>query len=58
MLRLEGGGWKSTNTGNSLATYPTARPVLRGRDYSDIVLLPDHGDAFHRQLNFFIYHYF
>ncbi|WP_230966084.1 hypothetical protein [Nostoc sp. NZL] len=45
MLRLEGGGWKSTNTGNSLATYPTARPVLRGRDYSDIVLLPDHGDA-------------
>ncbi|WP_236141694.1 hypothetical protein [Nostoc sp. CMAA1605] len=22
-----------------------ARPVLRGRDYSDIVLLPDHGDA-------------
>ncbi|MHC5748557.1 MAG: hypothetical protein ACYTXT_43305 [Nostoc sp.] len=23
-----------------------ASPVLRGRDYSDIVLLPDHGDAF------------
>ena len=22
-----------------------ARPVLRGRDYSDIVLLPDYGDA-------------
>jgi hypothetical protein len=24
-----------------------ASPVLRGRDYSDIVLLPDHGDALH-----------
>ncbi|WP_292750620.1 hypothetical protein [Nostoc sp. NMS4] len=22
-----------------------ASPVLRGRDYSDIVLLPDHGDT-------------
>lgn len=29
-LRLEGGGWKSANTGNSLATYPTACPVCRG----------------------------
>ncbi|MCC5670252.1 hypothetical protein LC653_42315, partial [Nostoc sp. CHAB 5784] len=45
MRSLEGGGWKSAKNGNSLATYPTARPVLRGRDYSDIVLLPDHGDA-------------
>ena len=30
MLRLEGGGWKSTSNGNSLATYPTSSPVLRG----------------------------
>jgi hypothetical protein len=28
MLRLEGGGWKSANTGNLLAAYPTARPDL------------------------------
>ena len=30
-LRLEGGGWKSANTGNSLATYPTASTVPNGR---------------------------
>ncbi len=30
MLRLEGGGWKSASNGNSLATYPTARPVRAG----------------------------
>ena len=30
-LRLEGGGWKSANTGNSLATYPTTRPELTER---------------------------
>jgi putative transposase len=29
MRSLEGGGWKSANTGNSLATYPTSRPVLK-----------------------------
>lgn len=28
-----------------------ASPVLRGRDYSDIVLLPDHGDAYHSKYN-------
>jgi|GEM_PF-6374196 len=28
MPSLEGGGWKSANTGNSLATYPTARLTL------------------------------
>jgi hypothetical protein len=32
MRSLEGGGWKSANTGNSLATYPTARPDLTQRD--------------------------
>jgi hypothetical protein len=26
---LEGGGWKSAYLGNSLAAYPTSRPVLR-----------------------------
>jgi hypothetical protein len=31
MRSLEGGGWKSANTGNSLATYPTARPDLTER---------------------------
>jgi len=31
MLRLEGGGWKSNSNGNSLATYPTARPDLTER---------------------------
>ncbi len=25
MRSLEGGGWKSTSNGNSLATYPTAQ---------------------------------
>jgi hypothetical protein len=28
----EGGRWKSTHRGNSLAAYPTARPVLNGGD--------------------------
>ncbi|MEJ6485627.1 hypothetical protein N0Y54_30785 [Nostoc punctiforme UO1] len=45
MRSLEGGGWKSAKNGNSLATYPTASPVLLGRDYSDIVLLPNHSPA-------------
>jgi large repetitive protein len=32
MRSSEGGGWKSANTGNSLATYPTASSVLwRGK---------------------------
>lgn len=31
MRSLEGGGWKSARNGNSLATYPTARPDLNGR---------------------------
>ncbi|MBD0264559.1 MAG: hypothetical protein ICV78_18090 [Tolypothrix sp. Co-bin9] len=31
MRSLEGGGWKSANTGNSLATYPTSRHVLKER---------------------------
>ncbi len=32
MRSLEGGGWKSTSNGNSLATYPTASSVLwRGK---------------------------
>src|SRR5439155_14254956 len=29
-ISLEGGRWKSTRLGNSLAAYPTARPVLNG----------------------------
>jgi hypothetical protein len=29
MRSLEGGGWKSANTDNSLATYPTSRTVLK-----------------------------
>jgi hypothetical protein len=29
-VRSEGGRWKSTHRGNSLAAYPTARPVRRG----------------------------
>jgi hypothetical protein len=29
MRSLEGGGWKSASNGNSLATYPTSRPVLK-----------------------------
>src|SRR5215510_12100898 len=28
--RSEEGRWKSTHRGNSLAAYPTARPVLKG----------------------------
>lgn len=32
MLRLEGGGWKSANIGNSLAAYPTARTDRTERD--------------------------
>jgi hypothetical protein len=31
MRSLEGGGWKSANTGNSLATYLTASTVSDGR---------------------------
>jgi hypothetical protein len=29
-ISLEGGRWKSTRWGNSLAAYPTAYPVLTG----------------------------
>ena len=29
-ISSEGGRWKSTRWGNSLAAYPTARPVLNG----------------------------
>src|SRR3989442_510358 len=31
-ISLEGGRWKSTRLGNSLAAYPTASPVLNGGD--------------------------
>jgi hypothetical protein len=31
MRSLEGGGWKSASNGNSLATYPTLRTVLKQR---------------------------
>jgi hypothetical protein len=40
-ISLEGGRWKSTHRGNSLAAYPTARPVLRGGGGSDITSLPN-----------------
>jgi hypothetical protein len=39
-ISLEGGRWKSTRWGNSLAAYPTARVVLRGLDGSNPVWLP------------------
>ncbi|PLZ36274.1 hypothetical protein CBP23_04155 [Fischerella thermalis WC344] len=29
MRSLEGGGWKSANNGNSLATHPTSTTVLK-----------------------------
>jgi len=38
---LEGGCWKSAHWSNSLAAYPTARCVLRGRGSSDCALLPE-----------------
>src|SRR5215831_18633104 len=41
MVSLEGGCWKSAQWSNSLAAYPTARCVLRGRGGSDVALLPD-----------------
>ena len=41
MRSLEGGSWKSANIGNSLATYPTVSPVLRGERGSDAPDLPD-----------------
>jgi len=31
-ISLEGGRWKSTHRGNSLAAYPTASPVLNAGD--------------------------
>jgi hypothetical protein len=39
-ISLEGGRWKSTRWGNSLAAYPTARAVLRGLDGIAPVQLP------------------
>jgi hypothetical protein len=41
MGSLEGGGWKSAKIGNSLATYPTSRTVLRGGARGDSQTLPD-----------------
>ena len=37
MRSLEGGGWKSTNTGNSLAAYPTSSPVLKSSGEGDFL---------------------
>jgi len=39
-ISLEGGRWKSTRLGNSLAAYPTARAVLRGLRGSNPARLP------------------
>jgi nucleotidyltransferase/DNA polymerase involved in DNA repair len=41
MRGSEEGRWKSTYPGNSLAAYPTARPVLRGGKDRDVIPLPD-----------------
>jgi len=45
MRGSEEGRWKSTRKGNSLATYPTSRPVLRGPGRSNPARLPDFHDA-------------
>ena len=37
----EGGRWKSTRKGNSLAAYPTARAVSRGGGGGNVTSLPD-----------------
>src|SRR5919198_2470335 len=39
-ISSEGGRWKSTHRGNSLAAYPTSRPVLRGLGGSNPARLP------------------
>ena len=44
-ISSEGGGWKSACSGNSLAAYPTARPVLRGGGGGDLTSLPDYPKA-------------
>src|SRR5262245_36257683 len=38
---LEGGCWKSAQSSNSLAAYPTARTVLRGGGNGNVASLPD-----------------
>src|SRR5712692_5300073 len=35
-ISSEGGRWKSTHRGNSLAAYPTARPVLNEGDVGNV----------------------
>src|SRR5215475_5182136 len=39
-ISSEGGRWKSTHRGNSLAAYPTSRAVLRGLSGSNPARLP------------------
>src|SRR5262249_35742734 len=39
-ISSEGGRWKSTHRGNSLAAYPTSRAVLRGLGGSNPARLP------------------
>src|SRR6266702_8674441 len=39
-ISSEGGRWKSTHRGNSLAAYPTSRPVLRGLEGGNTFRLP------------------
>src|SRR5437870_2590374 len=43
-ISLEGGRWKSTHRGNSLAAYPTARPVLNGlrHEVADVLVVPQY----------------
>ncbi len=43
MRGSEEGRWKSTRKGNSLATYPTSRTVLRGGSGGNVASLPDLG---------------
>ena len=38
-ISLEGGRWKSTHRGTSLAAYPTSRPVLRRGGESNLASL-------------------
>ena len=38
-ISSEGGRWKSTHRGNSLAAYPTSRPVLRRGGESNLASL-------------------
>ena len=50
MSGSERGRWKSVGKDNSLAAYPTACAVLRGRGGGDTALLPGGANALHCKL--------